>query len=155
MTATSTPTFDMLPNMREVAAVIAKDASENLAGVDVVSVGPLLGEQVSGGMRYSVYAVVPARGGKDYGSSQILLVIAQDPFMAAVYRTALIVAFEEFFGRVQIFGDALTLAKYCQKEWPSESIDQLVAEIVRGRGLNEKASFNKPKYVRKNDRNSK
>jgi hypothetical protein len=56
--------------------------------------------------------------------------------MAAVYRTALIVALEEFFGRVQIFGDALTLAKYCQKEWPSESIDRLVAEIVRGRGLN-------------------
>jgi hypothetical protein len=38
MTATSTPTLDMLPNMREVAAVIAKDADENLAGGDVVSV---------------------------------------------------------------------------------------------------------------------
>jgi hypothetical protein len=39
MTATSTPTLDMLPNMRNVAAVIANDARENLAGVDVVSVG--------------------------------------------------------------------------------------------------------------------
>jgi hypothetical protein len=45
MTATSTPTLDMLPNTRNVAAVIAKDASENLAGVDVVSIGPLYGEQ--------------------------------------------------------------------------------------------------------------
>ena len=39
MTATSTPPLDMLPNMRNVAAVIAKDAHENLAGVDVVSIG--------------------------------------------------------------------------------------------------------------------
>jgi hypothetical protein len=46
-------------------------------------------------------------------------VLAQDPFMATFYRTALIVALEEFFGRVQIFGDTLTLAKYCQKMCPS------------------------------------
>jgi len=31
-------------------------------------------------------------------------------------RTALIVALEEFFGWVLIFGNPLTLAKYCQKE---------------------------------------
>jgi hypothetical protein len=48
MTATSTPTLDMLPNRRNVAAVIAKDASENLAGVDVDSIGPLYGEQTPG-----------------------------------------------------------------------------------------------------------
>ena len=42
MTATSQPTLDMLPNMRDVAAVIATGARENLDGVDVVSVGPLL-----------------------------------------------------------------------------------------------------------------
>jgi hypothetical protein len=46
MTATSTPTLDMLPNMRNVAAVIAQDASENL----VVSVGPL-GELAAGRMQ--------------------------------------------------------------------------------------------------------
>jgi hypothetical protein len=56
--------------------------------------------------------------------------------MATVYWTALIVALEEFFGRVQIFGDTLTLAKYCQKEWASEGIDRAVAEVVRNRGLN-------------------
>jgi hypothetical protein len=36
--------LDMLPNMREVAAAIADDARENLAGIDVVSIGPLLAE---------------------------------------------------------------------------------------------------------------
>jgi hypothetical protein len=41
MTATGQPTLEMLPNMQSVAATIAKDASENLAGVDVVSVSPL------------------------------------------------------------------------------------------------------------------
>jgi hypothetical protein len=58
-----------------------------------------------------------------------LLDIAQDPFMATVYRTALIVALEEFFGA------DLALAKYCQKEWPSERAGQAVAEMVRNRGL--------------------
>jgi hypothetical protein len=136
MTATSTPTLDMLPNMRNVAAVIAKDASKNFAGVDVVSVGPLYGEQVPGGMQYSVVAIVPERDGNNYGCSQIMLDIAQDPFMATVYRTALVVALEEFFGCVQIFGDSLTLAKYCQREWPSSKLDQIVADMVRERGLN-------------------
>ena len=65
-----------------------------------------------------------------------MLDIAQDPFMAVVYRTALIIALEEFFGCVQIFGDELTLAKYCQKEWPTERMDQIVASMVRNRGLN-------------------
>jgi hypothetical protein len=65
-----------------------------LAGGDVVSVGPLYGEQVPG---------VASLGS-----------FPQDPLMAAVYRTTLVVALEEFFGRVQIFGDELTLAKYCQ-----------------------------------------
>jgi hypothetical protein len=62
--------------------------------------------------------------------------IAQDPFMASVYRTALIVALEEFFGRVRVFRTGLALAKYCQKEWPSERAGQAVAEMVRNRGLN-------------------
>ena len=49
MTATSTPTLDMLPNMRDVAARIAIYARENLDGVDVVSVGPVVGERMPGG----------------------------------------------------------------------------------------------------------
>jgi hypothetical protein len=43
---------------------------------------------------------------------------------------------EEFFGRVQIFGDTLTLAKYCAKEWPSEHAKQALDEFMRNRGLN-------------------
>jgi hypothetical protein len=60
-----------------------------------------------------------------------MLDIAQDPFMANVYRTALIVALEEFFGRAQIFGDDLTLAKYCAKEWPNPELDQIVDAQAR------------------------
>jgi hypothetical protein len=38
--------------------------------------------------------------------------------------------------RVQIFGDTLALAKYCQKEWPSERGRQSLDELIRKRGLN-------------------
>ena len=87
-------------------------------------------------MQYSVIAVVPNSDGKDFSTSHIMLDTGQDSFMAIVYRTALILALEQLFGRVQIFGDELAFAKYCQKEWPSEEIDRAVAEVVRGRGLN-------------------
>jgi hypothetical protein len=59
--------------------------------------------------------------GKHFASSYVMLDVAQDPFMAAVHRTGLIIALEEFFGRVQIFGNALTLAKYCQKSGPASA----------------------------------
>jgi hypothetical protein len=49
---TSTPTFDMLPNMRDVAATLANDARER-GGVDVISIGPLWVEPVVGGRQYS------------------------------------------------------------------------------------------------------
>jgi hypothetical protein len=51
---------DMLPNMRDVAALIADDARENLAGVDVISIGPLYADEPApGGTRYSVVAIGP------------------------------------------------------------------------------------------------
>jgi hypothetical protein len=65
---------------------------------------------------------LPERDGKDYSSNQIMLDIAQDSFMAPVYRTVLIVALQEFFGRAEILCDTLTLAECCQKEWPSPSV---------------------------------
>jgi hypothetical protein len=37
---------------------------------------------------------------------------------------------------VQIFGDELAFAKYCQKEWPDERMNQVVAGIIHRRGLN-------------------
>jgi hypothetical protein len=40
------------------------------------------------------------------------------------------------YGRVQIFGSELTLAKYCQQEWPTERGKQAIDEMVRNRGLN-------------------
>jgi hypothetical protein len=45
MTATSQPTLDTLPDMHNVAAILAQDARENQAGVDVISVGPVYGER--------------------------------------------------------------------------------------------------------------
>ena len=65
-----------------------------------------------------------------------MLDTAQGAFMATAYRTALIVALEEFFGRVQVFGTDLALAKYCQEERPSERAGQAVAEMVCNRELN-------------------
>jgi len=43
---------------------------------------------------------------------------------------------ETHFGRVQIFSDELAFAKYCQKEWPNQRMGQVVANIIRNRGLN-------------------
>ena len=71
----------MLPTMRDAAARIAEDARENLAGVDVVSVSPLLAELVPGGFQYSIVAIVPDRDGKDFTPSLVLLDISDDPFM--------------------------------------------------------------------------
>ena len=43
-----------------------------------------------------------------------MLEAGQDPLLATL-TTGLVVALEEFFGRVRIFSDELTLARYCQK----------------------------------------
>jgi hypothetical protein len=48
----------------------------------------------------------------------------------------MVVALEEFFGRLQIFGTDLALAKYCRKEWPSERLEQVLASIVLNRRFN-------------------
>jgi hypothetical protein len=45
-----------------------------------------LTQLVVGGRQYSVWVTVSKRDGKDYASSQIIPDIAQDPFMATVYR---------------------------------------------------------------------
>ena len=70
----------------------------------------MFAEIAPGGMQYSVIVIVPERDGKNHASSHVMLDIAQGSFTTTVYRTALIVALKEFFGRVQIFGDPLTLA---------------------------------------------
>jgi hypothetical protein len=57
--------------------------------------------------------VFPDRDEKDFVTSQDCSTWGQDPLLATL-TTGLVVALEEFFGRVQIFGDELTLARYCQ-----------------------------------------
>jgi hypothetical protein len=88
-----------------------------LAGVDVISVAPLCAEQAPGGVQYSVVVIVPERGGKDFSPSFVMLDIAQDPFMATVYRTRLIIALEEFWSRADFRqrADARNTAKRVAK----------------------------------------
>ena len=52
--------------------------------------------------------------------SQVILDVTQNYMVASVNRLTLISSLEELFARVQVFGTELALAKYCQKEWPSE-----------------------------------
>jgi hypothetical protein len=64
--------------------------------------------------------------------SQVILDVTQNHMVASVNRLTLISCLEELFVRVQVFGTELALAKYCQKEWPGEYMDQVVAEMKRG-----------------------
>jgi hypothetical protein len=125
-------TLRMALAMPDVAAVIAEDARENLGGTEVVSVGSVFAREIQGVQCYLVVAIVPDRDGKDFVPSQVILDTTQNHMVAAVNRLTLISCLEELFARVQVFGTELALAKYCQKEWPSEKMDQGVAEMKRG-----------------------
>jgi hypothetical protein len=48
----------------DIAAGIAKDARENLGGLDVVSVGSVFAREIQGVMCHLVVAIVPDRDGK-------------------------------------------------------------------------------------------
>jgi len=122
----------ILPALPDVAAMISKDARENFGGLDVVSVGSVFAREIQGVQCYLVVAIVPDRDGRDFVPSEVILDTAQNYLAASVNRLALIASLEELSTRVQIFGNELTLAKYCQKEWPNESMDQAVAEMMRG-----------------------
>lgn len=74
--------------------------------------------------------------GDDFVVHLITLAHAQDPLLAQIDRTALIMTRETHFDRVRIFGNELAFAKYCQKEWPDERMNQVVAGIIRKRRLN-------------------
>jgi hypothetical protein len=86
----------------EIAAGIAKDAQENLAGLDVVSVGNIFADNVAGDRYLQVYIVLPDRAGDDFVVHLITLAHVQDILLAQINRTALIMALETHFGRVQI-----------------------------------------------------
>jgi hypothetical protein len=133
MTETETQPLRASMSPVDIAAGIAKDAQENLDGLDVVSIGPMwLGDAE----QIEVYAVVPKDAGKDFAANIVTLGTTESPFLAEINRTALILSLEKLFGRVHIFSDRLAFAKYCQKQWPSENVDRVVASIVRNRGLN-------------------
>ena len=73
---------------------------------------------------------------RDVTSYHVMLDAATEPLMAAVHRMALVIALEEFFGRVQIFGTELAMAKHCQDKWPSKRMNQAVADLISARRLN-------------------
>jgi hypothetical protein len=52
----------------EVAANIAKDAQENLAGLEVVSVGSMFADEMAGELYLQVYIVLPNRAGDGRGA---------------------------------------------------------------------------------------
>jgi hypothetical protein len=80
-----------------------------------------------------VYTVLLKDRGSGSASIIVTLSVAHEPFFAQINRTALIIALEALFCRVQIFGGALAFAKYCQREWPNENFDSVAASIVRNR----------------------
>jgi hypothetical protein len=79
---------------------------------------------------------LPNRAGDDFVAHLITLAHVEDVLLAQINRNALIMALETHFCRVQIFSSELAFVKYCQKEWPSEGINQVVAGLISKRGLN-------------------
>jgi hypothetical protein len=107
--------------MRDAAARIAKDGQENLDGLDVVSVGPMWANDVDGETYIELYAVVPDHEGDDFVVRLITLAHVQDVLLAQINHTALIMALETHFGRVQIFGakhDAATDGRFEEHSRP-------------------------------------
>jgi hypothetical protein len=101
---TETETQPLPPSMSpvDIATGIAKDAQENLDGLDVVSISPMwLGDAD----KIEIYAVVPKDGGTDFAANIVTLGTTENPFLAQINRQALVITLEQLFGRVQIFGD--------------------------------------------------
>jgi hypothetical protein len=119
-----------------IAEGIAKDARENLDGVDVCHVGPLFVDEDDKCQFLHCYVVLPKDGGKTFAANVVTLSHIEEPWFAKVNRQALIVCLEPLFARVQIFGDELAFAKYCQGQWPSDAINKVVSDIIKARGLN-------------------
>jgi hypothetical protein len=102
----------------------------------VVNVGNIFADDLNAACYLQVYIVLPNREGDDFVVHLITLAHVQDILLAQINRTALIMALETHFGRVQIFGHEPAFAKYCQKEWPDDRMNQVVAGIISKRGLN-------------------
>jgi len=116
----------------DIAQGIAKAAQEHLGGLDVMSVGSIFADEYAGDLYLQHYTVLPNREGDDFVTNLVTLAYIG----AHINRTGLIMALETDFGRVQISSDEPALAKYYQKEWPNQRMDQVVASMMRKRGLN-------------------
>jgi len=68
----------------DIAAGIAKGAQENLAGLDVVSVGPMFADEMAGELYAQVYIALPNRAGDDFVVHLITLAHVQDMLLAQV-----------------------------------------------------------------------
>ena len=67
----------------DIAAGIAKGAQENLAGRDVVSVGPMFADEMAGELYAQVYIALPNRAGDDFVAHLITLAHVQDVISSA------------------------------------------------------------------------
>ena len=101
-----------------------------------MSVGPIFADEYAGDRYLQHYTVLPNREGDDFVMNLVTPAYVQDILVAHINRTGLIMELEMDFGRVQVFSDEPGFAKYCQKEWPNQRMDQVVANIMRKRGLN-------------------
>jgi hypothetical protein len=108
MTESDTQSLPSMLSPEAIAEGIARNA-QGLEGLDVVSVGPMFVDDMGGWPCLHAYVVLPKNGAQDYASILVILSVKQDPFLAQVNRTALVVALEGLFGRVRLFGNA----------WPS------------------------------------
>jgi hypothetical protein len=106
-----------------------------LAGLDAVHAGSIFADEIGGELYLQVYVALPNRAGDDFVAHLITLAHVKDVLLAQINRNALIMALETHFGRVQISSSELAMAKYCQKEWPSDSINQVVAGLISRREI--------------------
>jgi hypothetical protein len=116
----------------------------------VISVGPAYASLTPFGQRYSVMTIVAERGGQDFVGHDVILVGAEsDPTLAAVYRMALVIALEEFFACVQIFGTELALAKYWQKKWPGSWRKPAGSRCQRSSSVLSPNTWRMPDFIRR------
>ena len=74
--------------MHDIALGVAKDAQENLGGLDVVSVGPIFADKMGGDLYLQLYAVLPNGAGDDFAVPPITLAHVEHLLLAQINRTA-------------------------------------------------------------------
>jgi hypothetical protein len=78
MTETEQQTLPPSRQPADIAAGIAKDGQENLAGLEVVSVGSIFASDVGGELYLQLYIALPNRAGDDFVVHLITLAHVQD-----------------------------------------------------------------------------